>query len=43
MLMKFGLKALKNLKLPKNRASKKTITLVNNIMGFCLKSRLTEI
>lgn len=43
MLMKFGLKVLKNLKLHKNRASKKTITLVNNIMGFCLKSRLTEI
>lgn len=36
-------KSLKNLKLHKNRASKKTITLVNNIMGFCLKSRLTEI
>lgn len=44
MLMKFGLKSLKNLKLHKNRASKKTITLVNNIMFlFFFKSRLTEI
>lgn len=33
----------KNLKLHKNRAFKKTITLVNNIMLFFFKSRLTEI
>lgn len=43
MLMKFGLKVLKNFKLYKNCVFKKIIILVNNIMGFCLKSCLMEI